>query len=138
MTNHEKSHESQSQRFAQTLGEIKNEFIEFISTRIELFQSEVRETTATWKSAAPLLLAALVLLLMSFLLITLAVVALIAVAFMGNPYAWFFALVITGVVWGALGGIAAYLATNTLRTRGVFARKTIEVLKADRAGCREK
>ena len=132
MHNHEKFPENQLHQLSKLIVEMKNELIEFVSTRFELFRSEIREAASAWRAAAPLGLAAIVLLFTGYLLLTLAVVGLIAVAFAGNPYAWFFAFLITGSAWCLFGAVAAYLAYNSLRQHGIFPRKTIEVLKADK------
>lgn len=133
MTNHERFPETQLHELTQLVREMRRELVEFIATRFELLRSEVRDTMAAWRSAIPLGMVAVLLLLTGYLLLTLAVVGLIAVAFWGNPYAWFFAFLITGLAWTIFGGIAAYLAYNSLRQRGRFPNKTMEVLKADRA-----
>jgi len=132
MPNHENFPENQLHQLSKLVVEMKNELIEFVTTRFELFRSELRDATAAWKAAAPLCLAAIVLLFTGYLLLTLAIVGLVVVAFAGNPDAWFFAFLITGLAWCLFGAIAAYLAYNSLRRHGVLPRKTIEVLKADK------
>jgi sugar phosphate permease len=59
-------------------------------------------------------------------------VSVIAVAFWNNPYHWFFAFLILGIVWLVAGAILAFLVRNHLRTRGLVPKKTIEVLKRDK------
>jgi uncharacterized membrane protein YqjE len=124
--------EPQIHRVTELLLEMKRELLDFVTTRVELFRSEVQETLAAIKSAAPLAVIAIVLMITAYLLLTLAVVGLIAVAFVGNPYAWFFAFLIAGGAWGLFGIIAAFLAMRSLRKLGFFPKKTIEVLKADK------
>ena len=132
MNNHQKFPETQLHELTHLVREMKRELLEFLTTRFELLRSELRDTVAAWRSAIPLGMVAILLLLTGYLLLTLAAVGLIAVAFWGNPYAWFFAFLIAGLAWTIFGGIAAYLAYNSLRQRGMFPKKTIEVLKADR------
>jgi uncharacterized membrane protein YqjE len=117
---------------ADVLMEIKDELRDFIETRYELFRSELNEGLSTLKSAAPLAIAALILFGTAYLLLTLALVAVIAVAFWNSPYHWFFAFLIVGVVWALTAGILAFLVRNDLRTRGLFPKKTVEVLKRDK------
>ena len=117
---------------ADVLMEIKDELRDFIETRYELFRSELNEGLSTVKSAAPLAVAALILFGTAYLLLTLALVAVIAVAFWNSPYHWFFAFLIVGVVWALTAGILAFLVRNDLRTRGLFPKKTVEVLKRDK------
>jgi hypothetical protein len=76
--------------------------------------------------------AALALVGTGYLLLTLAVVVLVASAFAANPYAWFLAFVIVGVLWTAMGGAAAFFAYNEFRAKGRFPKRSVEVLKADR------
>ena len=116
---------------ADLLVEIKHELSEFVETRYNLFRNEARDTAARIKSAIPLALGAAVLLVTAYFLFTLAVVAVIAVAFWNNPYHWFFAFLIAAVVWAIGGAILAFLARNEFRERG-FLPKTVEVLKRDK------
>jgi uncharacterized membrane protein YqjE len=129
---HERFPEQQIHRVTQLLLEMKGELLEFLTTRVELLRSEIQESVAAVKSAAPVAVIAVVLLMTAYLLLTLAVVGLIAVAFVGNPYAWFFAFLIVGGAWALFGVIAAFLALRSLRKLGLFPKKTIEVLKADK------
>src|SRR6476646_634222 len=92
------------------VAEIKEEVKDFVQTRVEMFKSEVRETLNAWKTAVPLALIAVLLLATAYLLITLAVVGLVAVAFWDNPYRWFLAFLIVGVVWSLGGGVLGWLA----------------------------
>jgi Putative Actinobacterial Holin-X, holin superfamily III len=112
--------------------EIRDEIQQFLQTRVDMLRSEFRETVKTFKTVAPLALLATVLLASAYLLFTLALVGLIAVAFWNNPYHWFFAFLIVGAVWLSFGGLAAYFAWNRLRAHGMFPRRTVEVLKADK------
>jgi hypothetical protein len=114
------------------LAETKQELKQFLSTRIEILKSEFRETLSALRVALALGLAALAFVGTAFLLLTAAAVALVASAFAGNPYAWFFALVIVGVLWTALGAVAAFFAYNSIRSKGMFPRRTVAVLKADK------
>ena len=124
--------EQQIHRVTQLLLEMKGELLDFVTTRYELLRAEIQESIAALKAAAPLALIAIVLLATAYLLLTLAVVGLIAVAFVGNPYAWFFAFLIAGGAWALFGIMAAFLAVRSLRSLGLFPKKTIEVLKADK------
>ena len=117
---------------ADVLMEIKNELRDFVETRYELFRSELKDGLSTVRSAAPLAIAAAIFFGTAYLLLTLALVAVIAVAFWNNPYHWFFAFLIVGVVWAIIGGVLAFLVLNGLRTRGLFPKKTVEVLKRDK------
>ena len=124
--------ENHSKNLAEIIAELKDEIKDFVQTRLELFKSEVRETLDAWKTAVPLAAVAVVLLVTAYLLLTIAVVALVAVAFWNNPYHWFFAFLIVGVVWSIGGGILGWMALHEFQSKGLFPKKTIEVLKADK------
>jgi len=117
---------------AAVVAEISEELKSFYVTRIEMFKSEIRESVRDLKAALPLMIMAAVLLGTAYLLLTLALVALIALAFMGNAYMWFFSFLIVGALWLIMGGILALFALNRLRKHGFVPKKTVEVLKADK------
>jgi uncharacterized membrane protein YqjE len=118
---------------ASLVAEIRDEIKEVVTTRVELFKSELRASLASLKAALPLALIAAVMLATAYLLLSLALVALIVVAFAGNPYRWFFALLIVGGIWLVIGGIAALFAVRRFQEHGFFPKKTAEVLRADKA-----
>src|SRR5689334_10120834 len=117
---------------AEVLSEVTGELKDFVDTRYQLLRTEFQEGIGTIKSAAPLAAAAAVFLVTAYFLLTLALVSVIAVAFWNNPYHWFFAFLILGIVWLVAGAILAFLVRNHLRTRGLVPKKTIEVLKRDK------
>ena len=112
--------------------EIKDEIKDFVQTRVEMFKSELRETLDAWKTAVPLAAIAVLLLTTAYLLLTLAVVGLVAVAFWDNPYRWFLAFLTVGLLWSIGGGVLGWLALREFQSKGLFPRKTMEVLKADK------
>ena len=115
------------------LAEIRDEIKEAVMTRVEIFRSEFHESIAAFKAGGPLALVAAVMLGTAYLLLSLALVALVVVAFDDSPYRWFFALLIVGSVWLLIGGMAAYFAVRRFREHGLFPKKTAEVLRADKA-----
>jgi uncharacterized membrane protein YqjE len=117
---------------AAIVAEIKDEIKDFVQTRVEMFKSEMRETLNAWKTAVPLAVLAVLFLATAYLMSTLAVVGLVAVAFWDNPYRWFLAFLIVGLLWSIGGGILGWLALREFQSKGLFPRKTIEVLKADK------
>ena len=129
-------HDVKAENHARSLGailsDIADELKEFLNTRVQMVKSELHETMAAVRIALPLGLAALVLVLTGFLLLTAAVVVLIAAAFAGHAHAWFFAFVIVGVLWTVFGGGAAFFAFNEFRSKSMFPKHTVEVLKADK------
>jgi uncharacterized membrane protein YqjE len=113
------------------VAEIRDETKEFLNTRLQMLKSEFQETMSAIGAGLPFAVAAIALLGTAFLLITAAVVALVALALVGNPYAWFFAFAIVGALWLILGGLAGLLAYNKIRSGFQFPKQTVEVLKAD-------
>jgi uncharacterized membrane protein YqjE len=124
--------ESQGPTLAGVVAEIKDETKEFVQTRVQMFKAELREKVATWKSGALLAGVGALLLGTAYLLLTLALVGLVAVAFWGSPYAWFLAFLIVGALWGIIGGILAFLAVREFRRQGIAPKKTLEVLREDK------
>jgi hypothetical protein len=129
-------HDFRTENHARSLGaiiaDIREELKDFLNTRLQILKSEFHETMSAARTAVPFLLLALLLLVTGFLLLTGAVVTIVASAFAGNPYAWFFSFVIVGVLWISLGGLAGFLAYNEFRSKGMFPKRTVEVLKADK------
>jgi uncharacterized membrane protein YqjE len=124
--------ENHVRSLAAIVAEIKDEIKDFVQTRVEMFRSEMRETLNAWKTAVPLAAIAVLFLATAYLMLTLAVVGLVAVAFWDNPYRWFLAFLVVGVLWTIGGGILGWLALREFQSKGLFPRKTIEVLKADK------
>jgi uncharacterized membrane protein YqjE len=116
----------------EVLSEIRNQVVEFLDTRLQMLRSEMQEAAQTIRRAAPSMFAGIALLATSYILVTLAIVALVAVAFWSNPYHWFFAFLIVGVVWAVAGATAMFMAFRAIKLHALAPRKTIEVLKADK------
>ena len=114
------------------LAEIGEDLKQFVNTRVQMLKSELSEIVSAIRVALPLGVLALMLLATGFLLITAAVVTIVASAFSGNPYAWFYAFIIVGFVWIVIGGISAFFALNEFRSRAIFPKRTVETLKADK------
>lgn len=118
---------------AEILTEAKNELKEFVETRAELLRREMEERIAKIKIVAPLAIVGALFLSTSFLLLSVALVALFAAVFTGNDYRWFFGFIIVGFLWSVIGGTAALMAKKRLSKRSIIPQKTIEVLAADKA-----
>ena len=111
--------------------EIVNEVKQFVRTRYQMLRMEVKENMATWRRVVVLGVLALVLLITSWLLFSLALVAVIAAAFYPSPYAWFLGFIIMTVVWGAGAGILALLAKHEMKAQDMYPKQTMETLKED-------
>lgn len=110
--------------------EIKEEVQSFVDTRVRIIKAELQETLGAMKFALPMGALALGFFVIATFLFTAAAVVLVASAFAGSPYAWFFGFIIIGCLWAIFGGTAAYFAVIQFRDR--FPKRTIEVLKADK------
>ena len=115
------------------IAEIKKEIKELVNTRVQMVKAEFEETMSAAKIALPLTLIALALFTTGFLLLTMAAVVLVAFAFAGSALAWFYAAIIVAFVWMCLGGAAVFFAYNAFRSHSRFPRRTVQVLKADKA-----
>ncbi len=123
--------EANGRTLAGVVAELKDEVKEFVSTRLAMFQAELKDKLAAWKMAAPMLVIGLVLLGTSFLLLTGAIVAAIYVAFEGNPFAAAIALAILFIAYAVAGGTAVLFAWRQIAEKGLKPERTIRVLKAD-------
>src|SRR5881628_4134572 len=112
-SNHERS-------LGSVAAEIRDELLDFIHTRVQMFKSELQETLATFKHVMPMAVIALTLLATAYLLLTLAVVSVVAVAFWSNPYHWFFAFLIVGMLWLIAGALPLSWLGTALKDTELF------------------
>lgn len=115
------------------LAEMKDQFQEFLQTRIELLRQELDEKARGIKAALPYALVGIAFLAAAFLLLSLALVAALAAALEGNSFHWFFGFLIVGFIWLMIGGIAGYKVKRQLTEKGVVPRRTIRMLNGDKA-----
>lgn len=114
------------------LSEMKEQLKEFAQTRFEMLKAELEEKVKVAKASAPLVIIGVVLLSTAYLLITLALVGLIAAAFPENPFRWAIAFGAIGILWAMVGAGAVYAAIRAIKSKGLAPRRTVEVLKADK------
>jgi uncharacterized membrane protein YqjE len=124
--------ENKARKVGAVLHEIKQEAGQFVHTRVSLLKSELRGKLAGLKTAGILGAAGGLLLLTAYLLFTAALVTIIAAGLRNNEFRWFFALLIVGVIWAILGGIAIRMARREIASKGLIPRRTIAVLRGDR------
>lgn len=113
------------------VSETKQELKEFVQTRIAILKAEIGEKIRTWKYAVPMLLGALALLLAAWIVLTFAIVALLAGIFQPSQYAWLWGALIVGGAYLLLGLAVGWFAYTELSTAGVAPQRTLEVLKQD-------
>jgi uncharacterized membrane protein YqjE len=82
--------------------------------------------------AVPLIAVALLLVLTAWLVLTGALIVVIAAAFYPSRFAYFFAFIIVGVVYALAGSIAGAFAWRELKEQGMVPHRTLQVLKDDR------
>lgn len=117
---------------AAILTDMKNELQEFAQTRIALLKREIQEKTEALKSALPLAVVGSLLLSTAFLLLSIALAALVATAFPDNPYRWFFGCLAIAILWAIGGAGALYAVKRRLSKQSMVPQKTIEVLSGDK------
>jgi uncharacterized membrane protein YqjE len=129
--NHSAEINRSSRSLSEILGDLKSELKEFADTRIAMLRTEFKETLTHLKIAAPLAALGLVLVGTAYLLITVAIVTLVAVSIDGT-YRWFFALAGVGILWLVLGGVALYIAKREFELKRLTPQKTLAVIKGDK------
>jgi hypothetical protein len=111
--------------------DIKEDLKDFASTRLQMLRVEMKEKFDSLKISVPALLAGALLLLTAFFLFTGGLVALIAMAMAGAPYAYTLAFFIVCVLYGLGGGAVTFYGARTLREARLKPERTMRVLKQD-------
>lgn len=111
---------------AGVVSELKEDVKEFLETRYQMLLNELRHKLATWRMAMPLFLVALALGVVGFLLLSVALVAAIAVL-----VGWGWSFLIVGAVYLVVGGSVGFLAYREVKAVGVAPTRTLNVLKQD-------
>jgi len=114
----------------EVIGEIREEAKEFFQTRVSMFVAEMREKLYNSKNGAMYAAIALLFGAVGFLVLTLALAALVAAAFWGSAYAWFFGFLIIGLLWMVLAAMLGLAAFRQFRD--LAPKRTIQVLKEDK------
>lgn len=117
--------------------ELKDEIIEFVSTRFAMLEAEFDEKVQWLKMSVPVLGLGFILLGTAWFLLTGFLVCMIAQAFAPSSWSWAISFLITGVLYATLGGAAAYLAWHQLKDKGVKPERTLRTLKQDTTWLRE-
>jgi membrane protein implicated in regulation of membrane protease activity len=116
---------------AGVMSELKDELKEFITTRIEMLKSEMKDKVASLKMAAVLIACGLFLGITAWFVLTAAAISIVATAFYPSVYAYFFGFLIVGVAYLFVAVILASFAFRELKKRGLTPERTIRVLKQD-------
>jgi hypothetical protein len=123
---------SSEQSVTGLLAEIRDEVKEFLQTRVLMLRSEMQEKFASLKPVIPLAAIATVLGLTAYLLLTLALVALVSVLLANSPYHWVLAFLIVGAVSLLAAVTTGMVAWSRLRKQKLAPQKTLQVLRADK------
>jgi VIT1/CCC1 family predicted Fe2+/Mn2+ transporter len=117
---------------AGVVAELKSEAKDFAQTRLEMLKAEYRDKVKVWKTSVPLIVAAIMFLVTAWLVITGALVAILAAAFYPSRFAFFFAFLIVGVLYTIVGAICASMAIRNIKEQGIVPQRTMKVLQDDR------
>jgi len=111
--------------------ELKSDARDFVSTRLQMLSQEMKEKVGVWKVAIPMLAAAALFGVVTFLALTFAFIAFFAGVFYGSAYSWCYgALIVTaGYFLIAIGMF--YLGRRELTQAGLAPKRTMRVLKED-------
>jgi Putative Actinobacterial Holin-X, holin superfamily III len=118
--------------WAEVTANIKEEIKDFTQIRVQLFKTEFGQKLALLKVAGILAVVAVVFLLTAYLFLAIGIASLIAAAFLDHPYRWVYGFFGVALLWGLMGGIAAYVAKREIALKGIVPRRTLEVLKGDK------
>ncbi len=115
----------------EVINDLKVELKDFISVRLQMLRSEMNEKLGAIKSSAPMLIVGALMGVMAFVLLTGALVALVAMAFQNEPYQYALAFGIVFVVYALVAAVCLSFAYNNIRSRGLAPERTMRVLKQD-------
>lgn len=113
------------------VAETKEEVKAFIETRLQILRSEIAEKARIWKYSIPLLLLAGGLLLIGWMVLTFAIVAVIRAFFLPSEYAWVWAGLIVALIYLVAGGAIGWFSYTELLSTGLAPKRTMQVLKQD-------
>ncbi len=116
---------------AEVLREFKDEMKEFVTTRVQMLRAEINEKMGGWKAGIPALAIGLAILVVTLLLFTGFLVALIALAFNGQPWGYALSFAIVTVLYGATGAALALYGVRKIKDAGIVPERTMKVLKQD-------
>ena len=115
----------------EVLNDLKTELKEFISTRIQMLQSEMNEKVGAVKASAPAIVIGALFAITAWILFSLALVFLLSMAFEGKPYQYAASFGIVFVIYAIIGAIALSFGYNSIKSRGLAPQRTLRVLKQD-------
>ena len=113
---------------AAVVSEAKDDLIAFLDTRLQMLRSEISQKLSVLKISVPMIIMAAMLGWAGFMLLSIALVAAIATA-----VGWGWAFLIVGIVYSLTAATLGFIAYRELSQVGVAPKRTINVLKQDKA-----
>ena len=128
----ERERVTDTRTLAGTVNAAKEEFKQFAETRLAMLQAEMKEKMAAMKASLPMLVIGGAVALVSFFVLTAALICVLWTAFLPSVYAPFLACVIVGVAYALIGFGALFMGYQRLTEKGLVPERTIKVLKEDK------
>lgn len=132
-----KSFDYQEKPIAQLLTEFRDELKEFAAIRIAMARAEIRDKLKQLARAVPAIAGGAIVALIAALFLTVALVALIAMAFGGGAGAWAASFAIVGVLFALTGALAISYGVKKLKARNLKPERTLRILKQDEVWLRD-
>lgn len=126
-------HTNNGKSIAAVLQDFKAEFSTFIATRIQMLQEEMKQKSTAFKAAIPSIVIGVVFLLTAWFALTGGIIAVVAIALAGNPWAVPIAFGAVTVLYGLIGLILTLMGKKALSKASLKPEKTIRVLQDDKA-----
>src|SRR3954470_3424720 len=116
---------------AQVLNDIKVELKDFISTRVQMLVTEMREKIEPIKASAPMFAIAALLAVTAFIVFSFGLVAVIA-AMIHNPYNWAIAAGAVTLFYLLVAGVFGALGYQEVKSVTPLPKRTMRVLQDDK------
>jgi hypothetical protein len=129
----EQPHAASSRSIADVLHEAKAELKQFLETRFAMLQSEMGDKLSSIKSAAPMIAVGALMGATAFLVLTGALITVLAKAFASTGWGLFLAFAVVGVVYGIFGFAMLFYGYRALLEKGFVPDRTLKVIKDDMA-----
>jgi uncharacterized membrane protein YqjE len=120
------NHERNGKSLSATINELKQELREFAQTRLQMLQAEMNEKLTAWKTGIPLMLVGAVFAFVGFLVLTGALVFVVAI-----PLGIGWALAAVGLLYLILAAVTAWIGYAEISHNQLKPERTLRVLKED-------
>jgi uncharacterized membrane protein YqjE len=123
--------QNECRNLSDVVNEIKVEAKEFVSTRLQMFNMEMKEKLSAWKIGIPLLIGAAVCGLVAFIVLNYALIAFLAALFAPSSYSWCFAGLIVGFFYLIVAAALYWIGMREIKAETLTPTRTLRVLKQD-------